>query len=345
MNDLQSLDTNSSMSPKSFWDKKEGKIAKYVNWAILIGGGYLLYSTIGTIMVLLENTLLACIMGGALMGIVFLAQDHRFRNFLSVSYQLIMKKAIGVLVETDPIGLMEISVDKMKAKLESMNSQMGKMEGGIRETESVVAQNKKDIDQRMREAEYAKKNNKQDQVYLKVRGAQRLQEESLSYQDLLGKMKGLYKTLQKMYGIAEVLIADTEDNIKVQKRKRKTLLAGYNAWKSGMSLMSGNPDEMAMFNMAQEFLNEEFDSKMGEIDHFLNMSKNFMDGTDIKNGVIDEAALSMLEDWEKNGESKLLGTNKAMILDQAQQNPNQVLEAVPVMASKGSSKYDGVFNK
>lgn len=344
MNDLQTFDQGSSYTPKSFWDKKEGKYAKWLNWGIVAGIVYAVWTFMDVILKLLENTIYAGFMIGIIVGVIFLVQDRRFRNFISVGYQLIMKKLIGTLVEIDPIGLMEISVEKMKKKLEAMSEQMAKMQGGIRETEAVVNSNKKEIDTRMREAEYAKRNKNNQQVYLKVRGAQRLQEESLTYNELLGKMKGLYATLQKMHGIAEVLIADTEDNVKVQRRKRNMLLKGYSAFRSGLSLLQGNPDEMAMFNAAQEFLNEDFETKMGEIDHFLSMSKNFMDGTDIKNGVIDEQALAMLEDWEKNGESRLLGTSKAVIMDQTQQNPGAILEPV-VVPAKGNSRYNSVFDK
>jgi hypothetical protein len=64
-----------------------------------------------------------------------------------------------------------------------------------------------------------------------------------------------------------------------------------------------------------------------------------MNGVDLEKGLLKEDALKMLDKWEKEGQSALLGTDKAVLISQAY-DPSHVLDVdrtaqpIPVSASK-----------
>jgi hypothetical protein len=80
------------------------------------------------------------------------------------------------------------------------------------------------------------------------------------------------------------------------------------------------------------------------------MSKNFMDGIDLQNGVFEEEGMAMLEKWEKEGVSFLLGGEKNKIVAKANSSTAEVLDlnapiAAPSKAERGGNQYDSFFDQ
>ena len=48
------------------------------------------------------------------------------------------------------------------------------------------------------------------------------------------------------------------------------------------------------------------------------MSASFIDSVDIQNGIYEENALRMIEQWEKTGDSILLGDQKRLLLQRSE---------------------------
>ncbi len=132
----------------------------------------------------------------------------------------------------------------------------------------------------------------------------------------------------------------------VKEQERKAIRASHGAMKSAMNIISGNNDKRVMFDMALEAIAEDVSEKVGEMERFMEMSNNFMDSVDLQNGVFEEEGLKMLEKWEKEGESLLLGDEKQHLLLDAN-NDNNVLDldapiSKPIEAHK--NQYDDFFN-
>ncbi len=116
--------------------------------------------------------------------------------------------------------------------------------------------------------------------------------------------------------------------------------------KSAMSVISGDPDKRAMFDMAMESITEDVANKVGEMERFMEMSSSFMDSVDLQNGIFEEEGLRMLEKWEKEGVSLLLGEEKNNLLLQAN-NENDVLDLdapikEPIREGR-RNQYDNLF--
>ena len=77
-----------------------------------------------------------------------------------------------------------------------------------------------------------------------------------------------------------------------------------------MSIISGDSDKRAMFDMALEAIADDVANKVGEMERFMDMSESFMNSVDLQNGIFEEEGLKMLEKWEKEGVSAILGSQK-----------------------------------
>jgi hypothetical protein len=160
---------------------------------------------------------------------------------------------------------------------------------------------------------------------LQARKAGRLQKSNMTLQQLHDKMELLYRALRKMYEVAAVILADMEDEIEVKEREYKMIRAGYSAFKKAMSILRGQSDKKDLYDQTMDYLAEDFGQKVGEIEHFVEVSRSFIETVDIENGIYEDDALKMFEEWEKKGDSILLGPDEKKLLIECSNDQGNVL--------------------
>lgn len=320
--------------PKSFWERPEGTTGMFFLAALLIGGGYLLYLALPFLISLAANTLYLVGLLAALAGVIYMILDPKMRRLVSYMYKSVMRWVTGLFVQIDPIGILKNYIDELKDNLGKMNRQMTELKGQMVNLKTIIETNKKQIQTDLTLASKAKETDKQAIMVLKARKAGRLQESNLKLEDLSKKMEILYRVLGKMYENSEIMLEDVKDQVMVKEQERKAIRASHSAMKSAMNILAGNKDQRQLFDMALENIAEDVSQKVGEMERFMEMSSNFMNSIDLQNGVFEEEGLAMLEKWEKDGISLLLGEDK-----------NLLVKGVEVgRTSHSNNQYDKLFD-
>jgi hypothetical protein len=213
--------------------------------------------------------------------------------------------------------------------------------------QEIIYNNKKEIQSNLQLASKAKATNKQSVMILKSRRAGRLRDSNVRLEDLYKKMEVLYRVLSKMYENSQVLMEDIQDQVKVKEQERKAIHASHSAMSSAMSIISGDPDKRAMFDMAMEAVAEDVGNKVGEMERFMEVSAGFMQSIDLQNGIFEEDGIKMLEKWEKESSSLLLGGEKENLLIQANSDADVLdLDAPikePIREANHRNQYDSFF--
>jgi hypothetical protein len=302
---------------KTFWQKPEGTTGKIFMAALLIGGGFLIASNIGALLALAQSTLYLAIMLAILAAVVFMVLDPKMRNLIWYGYKSVMRWITGIFVQIDPIGILKSYVDDLERNIHKMKRQLNMLKGQMHKLNEIIHNNKKQIESNLQLASKAKASNKQSVMILKSRKAGRLRESNMRLEDLYKKMEVLYRVLIKMHENSLILKEDIKDQVQVKEQERKAIHASHSAMKSAMSIMSGDPDKRAMFDAAMEAVADDVASKVGEMERFMEMSANFMESIDLQNGIFEEEGMKMLEKWEKEGVSLILGEEKESLLTQA----------------------------
>lgn len=334
--------------PKSFWQRPEGVTGMLFLAGLVIGGGYLLYIALPTLLLLAQNVLYLSLMLVALGAIIYMVLDPKMRNLVSYMYKGVMRWITGLFVQIDPIGILKSYVDNLKDNLRKMNKQIAQLRGQMHKLQEVIHNNKKQIETSLNMASKAREADKQNILILKSRQAGRLKESNMRLEDLYRKMEVLYRVLTKMYENSQILMEDIQDQVAVKEQERKAIHASHSAMRSAMSIISGDPDKRAMFDQAMEAITEDVANKVGEMERFMEMSASFMDSVDLQNGIFEEEGLKMLEKWEKEGVSLILGEEKQNLLLQANDDSNvldlnaPVKERVKDPAHK--NQYDSFFD-
>jgi hypothetical protein len=230
-----------------------------------------------------------------------------------------------------------------------MEKQIGLLRGSVRTLKNKIAENERLASNNMSLASQAKKQGIQAQAVIKIRKAGRLIDSNKTYSDLLVKLEVIYRVLTKMFENCGILIEDTEDQVHQKEIEWKTIRQAHSAMRSAMSIIRGDKDKKAIYEQALDVMATDLGNKIGEMEHFMEVSQNFMEGVDIENGAFEEKGLALLEKWEKDSDSWLLGTDeKKQIIADANNDSNVLnLEANVTVPSKDSrtNSYSNLFEK
>jgi phage shock protein A len=335
------------MKPKNFWERPEGITGGLFMAALLLGGGYLLYQALPTLITLASNTLYLAGLLAALAAVIYMVLDPKMRNLVWYVYKSIMRSITGFFVQIDPIGILKSYIEDLKDNLGKMNSQISNLKGQMYKLGEMIKQNQRNIQNNLNLAGKAKETGREALMVLQARKAGRLQDSNVKLEDLYKRMEVLYRVLTKMYENSEIMLEDLSDQVVVKEQEYKAIKASHSAMRSAMNILSGNSDKKYMYDMALEAMAEDVGQKVGEMERFMDMSKNFMDGIDLQNGVFEEEGLAMLDKWEKEGVSFLLGGDKNKIVAKAN-NAAETLDlnapmAMPTKQERGGNQYDSFF--
>ncbi|MCB9497190.1 MAG: hypothetical protein H6686_09945 [Fibrobacteria bacterium] len=326
---------------KSFWERPEGTTGAFV----LVGGmslvGYGLYKFLPFIISILENTLYAVFLGVALFAVMYVLLDKRFQTLVAAMFKSVMRWITGIFITIDPIGIIKNYLETLEGNLAQMKQQLGRLKGEMKKLQMKIQENQRMMQSNLKTASAAKESGNTGVMVLQTRKAGRLQDSNLTLQGLLTKMEALYRVLFKMCEVSEILVEDVRDQIQVKEAEYNAMKAGYSAFKSALKIINGGTDEKALFDQTMQYLADDLGAKVGEIETFMEMSQGFLNSVDVQQGVFTSEGMDMLEKWEKQTESLMLGNEKTLLL--TQQGPPD-LEAVPVAASaraaaSSSGKY------
>ncbi len=332
---------------KSFWSKPEGITGMLVLALLLLTGGYIAVTGYIALLGLLSTTIGSLVSLLVLGTIIFVALDKKSRTLISYMYKSAMRWLTGLFIQIDPIAILKNYVSDMQSNLTKMGRQIAQLRGQMHKLQEIIINNRKEIDTNLTMASKASESNKKAQVLLKTRKAGRLQDSNLRLEDLYKKMEVLYRVLSKMYENSEILIEDVQDQVMVKEQERKAILASNSAMKSAMSVIKGDPDKKAMFDAALETIADDVSQKVGEMERFMEVSQNFMQSIDLQQGIFEEEGLKMLEKWENESVSLLLGGEKTNLILKANDDSDVLDLNAPIKHPEKVGRinqYDNLFD-
>ncbi len=333
------------MANKSFWKRPEGVTGALV----LIGaavGAVVLADKILPVLNSMVNSAVGLAGGLAILGgIIYMVLDPKLRNLVWYAYKSVMRWITGIFVQIDPISILKSFIEDLEDNLRKMSKQIGALRGQMRQLQGTFDQNLKEINKNMQLAEQAQKGGDERNVALAARKAGRLQEANAKYEVLLGKMDVLYKMLTRMYENSEIMLEDTRDQVQIRIQEYEAIKTSNSAIKSAMSILKGDPDQRALFDQATEALVDDLSLKVGEMERFMDTSRNLMDSIDLQNGVFQEDGLRLLEQWEKNGSILAMPAKKGkseptQTLDLNQPRPEPIKEQAPAAPNRYQDLFD-----
>ncbi|HHB78928.1 MAG TPA: hypothetical protein ENK85_06820 [Saprospiraceae bacterium] len=317
---------------KEFWKKPEGVTGAIFLAGLVAGLGFLALKVLPPLVVILQSTLYLALLAG-LVGLVFyMALDSRARSLVSNAYMSVMRYITGIFVKMDPISILRGYLDDLAENINELSGQIGKLRGEMRSLNEIIDKNTAEINKNLLLAEKARANGDKKSLIIASRKAGRLKESNAKYGVLEKQMKHLYKILTRMYEHSEVLHEDTQDQVAIKEAEYKAIRASRRAMEGAKNVISGS-SKKELFDRSMQAILDDVSQKTGEMERFMDLSKNFMDTMDLQNAEFETEGLELLDNFE----SALL---KDTPLD-LNKKPERVQEKLP--REEDGNIYDELF--
>lgn len=318
---------NPTTQIKSFWEKPEGFTGMILGVGLIALGGWALFLALPTIIVLMQNMLVAAGLGIVAVVLATILMDKRNWILAYAMYQSLMRTITSLFVTIDPIGIIENYIRTLKGKIENINHQLEVLAGQKAKVGEQINLAKKKKQQALLNAQQAEKLAKKggenaqamsQQVGLNAKEAQRQQDFIDNIMNMYNKIDFLYRVLTKIMENSQVVLKDTENEVAMKKQERETWIAASSAVRSAQSILVGNPNEQALFEMGMQEVTNQIAQKTGEMDRFMDRTKEIMNNIDLRNGVMQDQGMKLLEQFENEQGSILLSDkDKKRILAQS----------------------------
>lgn len=307
---------------KGFWDRKEGVTGMVTLGLMGLGGFFLLKAFLPTLIeffnlgiTALGKGIIFTGLGAVLFVLLYTVFNPKVHRLFSYYFKTLMRKVTQLFVEIDPVGILRVYISELTKKREYMDEKRATLNGQIRIIKEKQAKAEAGYEKALSTAKIAKEKGMSAQFTLQARQAGRLQSSSMTYADLLKRCEFLYRVLTKYYEATGIVIEDMKNEVDNEVDRRNTMKSAWGAMMAAKQILQGAGEDKEMYDMALEHLVNDYGQKMGEIEDFISTSSSFMEGLDLQNGVYEADALKAIEDWEAKVDSKLLGTDKRLMVE------------------------------
>lgn len=333
--------TPATSSMKSFWSRKEGKLGLVVGAGMIGGLLYALYRLLPYLIEMTKNLIELTILGVVLFVIVFMIMDPQVRNLVWYIYKALMRAITGLFIQLDPVGIIETYVAHLKKQLGLLEEKITSLSGARTKLTDAINRAKSEMEEQLNLAKSGRKkgiDNAEIMVYTNQAG--RLDARIQKFQNLLLKIDTLYRILDKMKKGAKVIVLDYQNQVENIKQEREVIRTGFNAFKSAMSILTGDPDKKVLFDQAMEVIQSDISMKAGAMERFVDESSEILQSIDLQNGAFEEKGMKLLEKWEKEGLPLLLtdGSERVSPLTNSSSAARE-----QVQAAQGSGKDDNQY--
>ena len=286
---------------RKIWEQPGGKFGLVV--LALIGIGFLifLYRILPYLIELAENTLYFAFLLGIIGLITFLCLDKKFRRIVSVGYFILMRKITSWFVNIDPIAIIERRLNMMEKSIQKMNESMGRLLGQVRKLEGSIASKKEEMEKLLQRAQVYRAKGNKDAAVIDERQIARLEKYITKVLGLLNDSKRWYESLDKLSQMAKLTVLDTRNEVNMQKEEYEMAKQQHKIFKSVMSVMEGDPDELALFNEALEAMRSDIEMKLGEMERVISSTGGLIDQFEADNEVASFKGNELINKYNELG--------------------------------------------
>jgi len=272
-------------------------------------------------------------------GVLYVAFDKKARMIVGTLYMMAIRNIMGMVIKIDPIAILEDTISKMYKRIDYIEDKMGKLNGVRLGFKDKIKKKKQELQECLDRQTVAERKGKKEIAALESRQAVRLKGLTDDYIELQTSAENWYNVLSRLAELAKITAEDGKNEVAAQKERYEMVKTSHSAFKSMMSIIKGNPDDLAMFNQAFAFINSEIEMKVGEMDRIINTTGGMLDKMDMEKEVFALKGEDISKKYAELGIDALF--TKMEELPSRQMNmlqTNNMVETISPL-QKSASKY------
>src|ERR1700687_3006075 len=273
---------------KPWWKKSENFVgAPVVGLGLAALFTYVGVHVLPFVILAATNTIYMVVLLGVLAGLLFAALDKDVHKAAYYGWKLLTRAIGWAIVNQNPVGVIEISIKRMQARLDEMMQNKNDVGGQLKGLQSKINQNASKAELDLKKAKQAEKTNDIQGKTLMAMEAQQLLLSNKNLSETKNKIELMYRVLDKMVSTVDFNIKKTSSELEIKKEERKAIMSAHKALTSGWKGISGSSPDAEMYNRAMENIAETANRQLAEIDDIMDLSQGIIKGVDLEKGVIE----------------------------------------------------------
>lgn len=294
---------------KKVWNENEKVIGYIVALLLFVGIGYGLYQILPYLITLVTNIF---IFTGMVVGAgVLVSVIWSNRKMITTSYQIIVKKLWGALINSNPIAIMEIQYDTWVIQKEKLNANIITLKSSEEELIAVMEANSDFAKDKFQEAKKAKElsETKQGDYASKATKnailAQRRVESNKMFAPKLAAIRTALNYCERVYNAWTDDLELLKDDINIKKKDLKVLARTSGVFEMAKSYINGNSNERIMYEEATQAYSEKVANYVANIKRFTEQTKDWVYNKDIQDSIATDEGQKFLSMYDEESFSKL----------------------------------------
>ena len=306
---------------KDLYKRPGGGFAKLTGILVIAAIGFGLYKALPFLVAAASNFLILLLELIGIAALLFLITNKEFRRGLQLVWLQAMRKFYGIIVNIDPIAILQNGINEMKQKLKTIKESVTKLESLLVGMKKKLSEYEKEFEHATAERRALERNNsagtKTD--LLKYRSALQLVNNNISRGDQqIRAQKQRIATSEKYLDVmkqleiaADFKVKDAEKELQYRKEEYEQAKAQTKAIRSVTSIFDGGLSRTMEEELAMNNVEDTINESIAEMNRMLDGSNEILANFEINNSINAEKADAILELFEKNGFSIFEGTPAA----------------------------------
>jgi hypothetical protein len=354
----------SNFNPKTFWSRPEGGPGKVLIAALVAAGAYGLYLALPFLIALTENLILLGALVAVLIGAVALVMNGTVQSLAKNIFQSLCRGIAMIYTEIDPVGILRNQLDDMKRAKGKLDDTIQKFAGSDNKLTAKIEEKKAKIralfgkasilerklptvtDPGQAETMKLQMETWQSQAGLEQSGVEALQKLESQTHDMLDKFRHWSR-------VSDAKIDRMQIKADFYAELREQTLAAQKTLGVGIRLLKGDPEQLKLVDSAIEFLNDDAERTIGEINEFNRFSDKMLLDIDTENTQNAEEARAKFAEFGQKLDADAAKPGAVQKLEEAMASASSPI-TIPTGSVVGrgigagtdsGSDYGSMFNK
>jgi hypothetical protein len=306
-------------------------------------GGALFYwwgRIVPFVLLALEDTLHAVIVGIVLVSILFMLFDAKLRTLVFYMYRMLLRWLTGLVIDRNPISILKTYLERFRDQQKELNEGLGEVRAQRGAMIRKVSENEAKIKICLSRADAFEKHGDKGMLAVESRQHERLTQRLANQKQSVSRLEFIINVLDRYRQICDEEVADISNEIDVRIDEQKEGMAFRKAMRAAKNILKGLP-EKEMYDDSVAVLEDRYNRAIGEIEQMMTVTNDVVKNADVD----DEAALALmtskLNEWRNRDSGLSLGkTSKGEIINTSQSLSG---EKVPV-AVRPDSDWNKLFS-
>ena len=313
MYDLTTTNEAQDQTMKSLWKRPGGMFAKITGWAAIAAIAYGIIKALPFLLSAATSLLGLILVLVAIAAVLYLVTSKDVRRIVKLTWLQVMRKLYGLVVNIDPIYILQNGINEMRKKLDIVRENVTKLESLLVDMKRKVSEYKNEFEKNVSKRRSLEKKLTDPTVpsgeMLKYKATLQLINNEITrgeaqikaQNERIATSEKYLKVMKNLETAADFKTRDAENELRYRKNEYEQAKAQQKAMSSITSILKGSMTKSMEEELAMEQVTNTINSSIAEMNRLLDGSNDILINFELDTEANATKADEILARFDANG--------------------------------------------